>query len=285
MQEIFKKSNIELVRVSINKYSKRKWCFNEYCIFKDGKNQTIKKEYKPDIIRNRKANCMEYKYELLKEYTIIPSKKIASISNDKYEIFMALKKYQPQTFLLNSVLKNKNIKNKYTGQMVLKPIRANGGRGIKKTTIQELLQEREKYIGLEDLFIVQEFKDFSAGYPGIVKGNHDIRLMFAWKKIIEVTLREPKKWDFKSNIWSWGSQSTLNINQIPKELIKLGKQIYKEISPKRQEILSIDFAFCKTENKRYVLEINASPGTRYYQEDKNISKEISKWFIYFFKSL
>jgi D-alanine-D-alanine ligase-like ATP-grasp enzyme len=66
----------------------------------------------------------------------------------------------------------------------------------------------------------------------------------------------------------------LDKKNIPLKLIHLAKKIYKEITPEQKEVFSIDFAFCAPENKRYVLEINASPGTRYYQTDKKILKTI-----------
>ena len=169
--------------------------------------------------------------------------------------------------------------------MVLKPIRASGGAWIELKTVQELVNDKKKYIGVEELFIVQEFKDFSEGYPGIVEWNHDVRLMFAGKTIVEITLRVPAKDNFKSNLWSWGNQFPLNKKDIPLKLIHLAKKIYKEISPEQKEIFSIDFAFCNTEKKRYLLEINASPGTRYYQTDKEILKPICLWLVKFFKNL
>lgn len=286
MQELFRKNDIELVRVSINKYNKIKEEFTEYSYYDTkGEIKTIKKQYKPDIIRNRKGSCTTYKYALLKSFSIVPSERIAALANDKYETYMFLKKYQPKTFLLGSILKNSSIQEKHTWPMVIKPIRASGGNWIELRTIQALVNEREKYIGVEELFIVQEFKDFSQGYPGIVEWNHDVRFMFAGKKIIEITLRIPAQGNFKSNIWSWGSQFPLSKKDVPLKLIHLAKKIYKEIAPEQKEIFSIDFAFCAAENKRYVLEINASPGTRYYQTDKKILKAICMWLVKFFKGL
>ena len=286
MQEIFRKNGIELVRVSINKYNKNKKTFNEYNYYDtNGLIKRVQKPYKPKIIWNRSGSSTVYKYALLKTFTIISSERIAVLANDKYETYMFLKKYQPKTFLLSSVLKNNSIQHKYTWPMVLKPIRASGWNWIELTTIQELLNEREKYIGVEELFIVQEFKNFSEGYPWIVEGNHDVRFMFAGKKIVEITLRVPEKWNFKSNLWSGWSQSPLDKKNVPLKLINLAKKIYKEITPEQQEIFSIDFAFCKSENKRYVLEINASPGTRYYQTDKKVLKTICIWLVKFFKKI
>jgi glutathione synthase/RimK-type ligase-like ATP-grasp enzyme len=115
MQEIFKKNDIQLVRASINKYNKTKNEFTEYNYYDtNGIIKTIKSPYTPDIIRNRKGSCTTYKYALLKSFTIIPSERIAALANDKYETYMFLKKYQPKTFLLGSILKNTSIQEKHT---------------------------------------------------------------------------------------------------------------------------------------------------------------------------
>lgn len=285
MQEFFKKKWIELTRVSINKLNKKNE-FSEYNIFnKKWNSETIKKAYKPDILQNRKWTWIFYKYSKLdKIYKIIPSKKISIISNDKFETYLFCKNHQPKTFLLSSFFLEKD-KEILSNKIVIKPIRANWWKWINLTTTNELHKNKNKFSWLEELYIVQEFKDFSKWYPWITNSTHDVRLMFAWNKIIEATLRTPKKWDFKSNIWSWWTQHILEKNKLPKELIILSKEIYKKLELKWNDIMSMDFAYCKKENKRYLIEINASPGTRYYQENQKELEKICKWLISFFKWL
>ncbi len=67
MQEIFKKNDIELVRVSMNKMNKKNE-FTEYNIFtKDRKAKVIKKIYKPDIIEINASPGTRYYQENQKE--------------------------------------------------------------------------------------------------------------------------------------------------------------------------------------------------------------------------
>jgi len=54
MQDVFKKNNIELVRVSMNKMNKKNEFIEYNIIADDGKSKVIKKIYKPDIIRSRR---------------------------------------------------------------------------------------------------------------------------------------------------------------------------------------------------------------------------------------
>lgn len=286
MQQYFRNHGIELVRVSINAFNSKKQHFDEYNIYDcNGINTTIKKEYKPDIIRSRKWSAIYYKYEIFKDILTVPSKKITILSNDKFENYKFTSKHQPFTTLLSNFFVNVAIQKTFKGKIVLKPIRASSGKGISLTTVPDLLKKRKKYNGLEELYIVQQFKDFSKGYPWICTSAHDIRFMFAWNKIIETTLRIPKKWDFRSNLWLWGTQKNLKKQQIPQELLSLSKKIYKTLQINDNNIFSMDFAYCKKEKKRYSLEINASPGTWYYQKDKKILKKICSWLVIFFKNL
>lgn len=286
MQEFFSAHGIELVRVSSNKFDEKKQCFVEYNILDTHWiTKTIKKKYTPDIIRNRRWMAITHKYDIFRNFLVIPSKKISIIGNEKFENYKFTQKYQPFTALLSSFLCNKSIQKSFKGKIVIKPIRANGWKWIILTTVPELLKKRKKYHGLDELYIVQQFKDFTKGCPWICTGNHDVRFMFAGNKIIEITLRIPKKWDFRSNLWSWGVQENIQKNMVPKELLSLSKKIYKDLQLDNRDIFSMDFAYCKKEKQRYLLEINASPGTWYYQTDKKILKKICAGLTKFFLEL
>jgi len=286
MQNIFRKHDIELVRVSINKFNAKKKYFTEYNSMDSlWNNILINKTYTPDIVWIRKWTWIKHKYEHLQSFAIVPSEKIAILWNDKFENFKFTHKYQPNTALLSSFFRNTTIQKTFKNKIIIKPIRANGWKWIVLTTVPELLKKRKKYYWLEELYIVQQFEDFSSWYLWICTGNHDIRLMFAGKKIIEITLRTPKKWDFRSNIWSGWTQKNLQKNQIPKDLLSLSKKIYKDLNLDDTNIFSMDFAYCKKDKQRYLLEINSSPGTRYYQENKRVLKNICSGLVNFFLSL
>ena len=285
MQELFKNHNIELVRVSVNKLTTSN-TFSEYNVFTpDWLTKTIQKEYTPDILWSRRSLWTYYKYLLLeKSYTITPSKKISIMSGDKYETYLFCKSHQPKTFLLSTFL-NKKKNQQSLEKVVIKPIRANWWKGIELMTIKDLYTNRNRFNWLEELYIVQDLKDFSWWYPWIVEWIHDIRLMFAWDSIIEATLRTPRSWSFKSNIWDWWIQKALAVDLLPITLINLSKTIYQELDLQWDDIMSMDFAFSRKEDRRYLIEINASPWTRYYQTDKWEVTKICKWLITFFKSL
>lgn len=286
MQEYFKKNNIFLVSWSIHNYNKKNKSFScYYTVNTDWDYIKTSKTINPDIIRNRKSSWTIYKYDLLKDFIITSSEKIANIGNDKYENYLFLQKYQPKTFLLNTFFKNNIAQKELPLKIIVKPLRANWWKGIILTTKTTLLKNRKEYYWREELYVVQAFKDFSLWYPWLAEWNHDIRCMFAGKNIIETTIRIPKPWDFRSNIWSWGKQILTSNTALPKELLSLIKNVYKELNITDANIFSMDFAYCKKEWKRYLIEINTSPGTWYYQKNKKKLEKICKWLAQFFLSL
>ncbi|MBU0626805.1 hypothetical protein KKG31_01460 [Patescibacteria group bacterium] len=58
---------------------------------------------------------------------------------------MFLKKYQPLTYLMSSFFRDKKAQASFKNQIIIKPIRANGGKGIKLTTVVDLLKQKKKY--------------------------------------------------------------------------------------------------------------------------------------------
>ena len=286
MQDFFSTCGIQLVRVSVNHFSSKHKSFDEYATFDEhGRSKTVKKTFIPDIIRSRRWAFVTYKYDVLQDFPMVPSQKISAISNDKFETYKFIGKHQPLSCLLSTFFASASLQSQFSDTILLKPIRANWGKWIVLTTPQDVLWKKSEYIWLEELFIVQDFKDFSKWYPWICTWIHDIRLMFAWKKIIETTLRVPKTWDFRSNIGSWWKQVPLSGNPLPKDLLSLAKKIYRTMNLSGNDIMSMDFSYCEPEKKRYLLEINASPWTWYYQTDKEKLLEICTWLADFFISL
>lgn len=99
---------------------------------------------------------------------VFPSRKLVTIANDKYEMYLFLKNYQPETTLLKMFFSSESLRKNFPEQLAIKPIRSNSGKGIEFFTKDELIANKERFEGLGSLYIVQEFKDFSKGFPGLV---------------------------------------------------------------------------------------------------------------------
>lgn len=270
MKNVFYKNNIEVVRVSMDHYDKEKKSFNEYVNFDENWEIIIvKKEYIPEIIWKRTKKWNLYNNEILKSFVQFPSFKIIEIWRNKYEMYLFLKEFMPNTLLLSVFFKwNEEIYNNVSDKVVLKPINSNWWSGIEFMTKQELLNRQENYPWLGSLYIVQDFKDLSKWYNEIITWIHDVRLVFVWWKFSYSIVRTPKEWDLKCNVWSWWNRFSLSYEQVPKELFEISKLAIKNLEPVDEDIFSIDFAYCKDENKWYILEINCSPGIWFLENEK-----------------
>jgi glutathione synthase/RimK-type ligase-like ATP-grasp enzyme len=144
-----------------------------------------------------------------------------------------------------------------------------------------LLENREKYIWLEKLFIVQEFKNFSNWYKNLIEWTHDIRLAFAGDEFLYCIVRQPKLGDFRSNISAWWSRFLLEENSIPNELWKLTEAIKQNIQYYKNSIFSLDFAFCAEEERWFLMESNYSPGMRYSQYKEHWIECFNKISLFF----
>lgn len=270
MKDIFSKNGIELVRVSNHHFNEAKNCFDEYVIIND-KNEfvNIYEDYKPDAILKRIKVWNLYNNEILSGYAQVPSFKIIEIAKDKYEMSLFLKELQPKTFLLSTFYDEfEELSKQIWDKLVLKPVNWNSWDWIKFLSQKELLEQKEIYKDLSKMFIIQEFKDFSKWYNDLISWVHDVRLVYVWWNFSFSIVRQPAKWNLKSNIWAWWSQFSLSYESIPTELFELSKEAIKRLKATKLDIFSIDFAFCKDENKWYILEINCSPWVWFPESDR-----------------
>lgn len=270
MKKIFLENNIDLVRVSLNHFNDDKKVFDEYIdIDENWEVLVVKWDYKPDVIFNRIKVWNLYNNQTLIWFNQVPSFKIIEIAKDKYEMSLFLKDLQPKTFLLSTFFDEfDELSKQIWDNLVLKPVNWNSWDWIKFLTQKELIEQKDNYKDLSKMFIIQEFKDFSKWYSELISWVHDVRLVFVWWNFSFSIVRQPAKWNLKSNIWAWWSQFSLKESQIPSELFDLSKEAIKRLKTTKLDVFSIDFAFCKDENKWYILEINCSPWIWFPESDR-----------------
>lgn len=267
---MFRKHGIDLKRVSFHTFDKETWMFRDYVDMNEsGKFQIFNELYKPDVIWNRSWDGQLYFYNLMEKagIPVFPSSKVVAIDSDKYEMYLFLWKYQATSALLADFLEHETVQNKLSDKIVIKPIRAFWWRGIEFYTQKELLGNRNKYLGLESLYIVQDFKDFSKGAPWIAEGIHDVRLTYIGWKFSHASVRMPAKWSLKSNLHSGWSEKFLEKNEVPEVLFSLAENIINDMELDENNILSIDFWYVLDENMWYLFEINFSPGIYFWSSN------------------
>lgn len=277
LRDHLKKHDLQLVRVNPLFFNKKTGYFSKFFDFNEkGKFVAINKKCKPDMLRFRIKDWNLFYQDLFKKFKMLPDFKITHLSADKYEMALYLGKYQPATCLLSDFFDNKQIQKDTANKIVIKPIRSNWWKWILLFSKKELLKQREKFLWLENLYIVQEFKDFDKWYPWIVEGIHDVRLVFVWNKLSFSMVRQPAKWNFKSNIWSGWRAWWLPIQQIPKKLLLLAHTIQKELAiENKKSLYTLDFAYSVKEQKWYLLELNFSP---WLWLGKDCERDLQKYF-------
>ena len=115
--------------------------------------------------------------------------------------------------------------------------------------------------------LVQNFQEFTGGYPGLVEGNHDVRLVFKGREPFMNYIRKPAEGSLKSNIAGGGSQLTVAMNEIPQELFDISAKVQDRLGIRHNDLYSFDFAYCSKDKRPYLIEINSAPGIWFPDED------------------
>ena len=118
--------------------------------------------------------------------------------------------------------------------------------------------------------MVQEFLDSSVGIPGITDGMHDLRITVINGKPINSFLRVPKEGSYLANIAQGGSGTSIDLKQIPKEVINLVYRIDEKVKKYFPAIYAADFIHSDKGYK--LLELNSRPGVQHPDWSKTYQK-------------
>ena len=151
--------------------------------------------------------------------------------------------------------------------MVLKKNFQTEGRGIFIIPIADV--KKSLYSDWNNV-LVQEFLDSSAGIPHITEGLHDLRVNVINGKAIDSILRVPKKGSYIANIARGGSATPIDLEDVPKEVIKLVYRIDGKVKKYFPAIYAADFIHS---DKGYrLLELNSRPGVDHPDWSKTYRK-------------
>lgn len=261
---------MDLKRVSIHSFDCERWVFRDSVDSDENWNFTLYQwDYRPDIIWNRSWNWIMYTYEMCLKHNIpiFPEKRFMCIESSKYEMYLFLWEYQPPTILLSDFFECPDDFSVWW-KILVKPLYWSSGKGIEKfESKDELLRIRDKFVWLEWVHLVQEFKDFTQWIPWLIDGMHDLRIAYIGGKISHATIRSPMQWSFKSNIGSWGTEIWVPIEKIPEEVCRICDAVLNKMKFSPINCFSIDYGYVLKENRWYIFEINSSPGMMFWSED------------------
>lgn len=178
-------------------YDSKKKHFTEHVEIGKHDMKVIKEPYTPDLLRVKMSQALDHMDEMFQDadFVVAPSMRLKKIESDKYQVYRFLHKYQPLTNLLTSYYFYDWLKDEHHHRVVVKPLSGSGGYGIQFYDRPELtsMEVFEKYAGTEALHLVQDYKNFSKGVPGLVEGNHDLRVVFNGISPTFSVIRSPRK--------------------------------------------------------------------------------------------
>lgn len=133
---------------------------------------TVNETILPAVLWRKMSHSRYFVATEIEPYvTVVPSNRVAEIANNKHATYLAFRRFQPATALVSEYFEYENVRNRLKGEtLILKPTEGYGGKGIRKITRTELADPaiKESLVPLGMVHVLQEFKDFSKGIPGVV---------------------------------------------------------------------------------------------------------------------
>ncbi len=130
-----------------------------------------------------------------------------------------------------------------------------GGDGIFIRPTAEL--PREIYPSWEGT-LVQEFFDSSLGIPGLIEGRHDLRIISAADRLVQLTVRAPRSGSLLANVAQGGTEYMFPIDRLPTAVTPLVVSISEQLKKYSPSVYSMDFM--NTTDGYKLIELNSRPG-------------------------
>lgn len=282
LYEFGEKKGIKFYRAFVGWYNSKRNSFEKAWTFDSQNKKWIRvKNISPDLVWDKMASTKPLKVLNLRKKIkakIINNSKGTDKIIDKYYVYNLFKQVSPKTFhIKNKKDLVKKIDKINSKKVVLKPTKGSGGQGI---IIESKDKIKQKNPEIED-YILQEFVDTSKGIPGLVKGNHDLRMVVVDGKISYAYLRMPAKNKLLCNLHQGGRMKIVKNQKIPKQALMIFSHIKNSLK-NPIKIYSIDVFF--EDEKAYLIEINTKPGVYFPKRYKKEQNAFFNDLIELFKS-
>ncbi|MFA6427000.1 MAG: hypothetical protein WCW16_00935 [Candidatus Magasanikbacteria bacterium] len=233
-----------------------KGVFSHGWYFENGKLTEHDKKIKADLIFNRDDKSTIPK---IYDCPIINHPDFDLLCLDKYLTVQQFPDISPHTDLLNSyedfLAKAKEYSLAPETRIVLKKNFLTEGRGVFIVTTNEV--HKALYEDWHDV-LLQKFLDAQIGIPGIVTGNHDLRIEVINGEASHASVRIPKEGSFLANVAQGGTMRTVPLSKLPPEVLDIVQGIQKKVDHYRPLLYSADFM--NTEKGFKLVELNSRPG-------------------------
>ena len=228
-------------------------------------------EVKIDVILDRSLTTPKlnkFKKEITKTVPILNDPDLNLICWDKYSYKKLFPEDVTQTFSVNNKEELVKVVDKIkSNKIVLKPrfgIMGNKIRIVDKNKIPDDVKHNT---------VVQEFIETSEGVKelGIV-GIHDVRTVLINHHIDHCYIRVSSH-GLTSNITQGGLVHHVDVNKIPKSLLKIIKEVSTKLKKYEPSLYTVDCAFTN-EGKPVLIELESIPGMRLaYENHKKLGKK------------
>lgn len=239
--------------------------FNRYYLLDEGRVSdglrftTVNKKIMPDVVLNRrKDELYNHRHFANASWAAYNDPGIASLG-DKAVCLDRFSRYMPRsiyvdgyTDAINDAIKEKNGLTTW----VVKPLRRNGGKGIRLLDRNETLSA---VASNGDRLLLQQFCEARSVPELEIVGRHDVRVYVVDGKPLFLAIRQPREGGFLANTAAGGSIRFADIGRLPSDAASMMNDILEDINKiSKRYFISIDMFY--TDDGWRLIEINDQPG-------------------------
>lgn len=245
-----------LLPVRVSKKWFRRTHFDRFWTWQNGAWQKIKRPIRPDIILDKTLftyGDVQRKVAIGNQFLTVNPWELDMIASDKLLTNITFAPLTPPTFLIKKSADIPAALAKIqTKKIVLKPRLGFGGKGI-----QIMPRAQARKIQPHHLMLAQPLIATDQGIPGLYRGVHDFRIIFAGDKPMIAYIRTPAPGTLLCNISQGGGVIFVPTSKIPTALKPAWQYILDTLKIFPYKIFSVDFFFGK--GRPYLVELNTKP--------------------------
>lgn len=248
---------VKLYRANRRWYDEKQKLFQQAWELRRGK-WKLTPMIRPDVVYDKTITdeqSLGFKRALQKQFPVLNHPSFSHHAGSKLLVSRAFQKYAKPYYSVDTFAHLKKTLIDISGELVVaKPERGNSGQGIFIGKKEHLLKQP-----LSFPLLIQEFVDSRAGIPGVVKGFHDLRLIYSGDTFIYAYYRTPKKGSFLANVAQGGKQTMVPKSKLPASVWPIVEAVQKYYGQYSEKIYTIDLIFDK-DKKPWIVELNTMPG-------------------------
>ncbi|PIW36697.1 MAG: hypothetical protein COW24_03995 [Candidatus Kerfeldbacteria bacterium CG15_BIG_FIL_POST_REV_8_21_14_020_45_12] len=250
--------------------------------WKGGRWIKLRKPILPDVIMDKSTlsyATLTKKMEINERFHVVNAWELDLISSDKMLTATSFADFTPETFLVRTKTDlHEALKKIPSAEVVMKPRLGYGGDGV-----QIISKQKARQVNISGLTIVQRFVDTQGGVPGLYRGIHDFRIIFAGDKPIISYIRTAAPGTKLCNMSLGGGVIFVPISKIPKVLKPYVQRVLRSFAVYPDKLFSVDFFFER--GRPYLVEINSKPMIYFPPGHEKQTAQMQRSYMEYFSKL